>query len=171
VKIIYECQLWLNAILKAIPGEIGCHIRNFILPYKNGKNVKIWAHTHIDSPSKLIVGNNVSINRHGILNAGGGIEIGNDVLIGPNVTIYSQNHNFNNPDRLIREQGYSVNKVTIENNVWIASNVTILPGITIGENTVIAANTLVNKNIESNSLIAGNPARTIRKITKTNITG
>lgn len=160
----YELQLWIYGLLKAIPGKIGCSLRNALLPYKNGSNVTIWDHTHIDSPSKLTVGNNVSINRYGILNAGGEIEIGNDVLIGPRVTIYSQNHNFKDTSVLIRNQGYTTVKVIIKDNVWIAANVTILPGVTIEENCVVAANTLVNKSIAKNSLVAGNPGRVIKTL-------
>jgi len=160
----YELQLWVYAFLKAIPGKIGCFIRNLLLPYKNGKNVTIWDHTHIDSHSKLTVGNNVSINRYGILNAGGGISIGNDVLIGPRVTIYSQNHNFEDTTELIRRQGYTKAQVKIGNNVWIAANVTILPGVTIEENSVIAANSVVNKDVAKNTLVAGVPARVIKEL-------
>lgn len=160
---IYEIQLWILSFLKAIPGRIGCALRNLLLPYKNGKKVSIWDHTHIDSPSKLKIGNNVSINRHCTLHAGGEIEIGNDVLIGPNVTIYSQNHSFENHDMPIYKQGYTCKKVTIGNNVWIASNATILPGVTIEDNCVIGANTLVNKNIKKGSLVVGNPCRVIKK--------
>ena len=160
----YELQLWLLSFLKAIPGSIGCRIRNLLLPYAHGKNVTIWDHTHIDSPSKLKIGNNVSINRGCVLHAGGAIEIGNDVLIGPNVTIYSQNHNFENTTIPINQQGYTTKKVSIGNNVWIASNVTILPGVTIANNCVIGANTLVTKNIEENSVVVGNPCKVIKKI-------
>ena len=102
---IYEIQLWVFSFLKAIPGRIGCGLRNVLLPYKNGAKVLIWSHTHIDSPSKLTLGNNVSINRGCVLHAGGEIEIGNDVLIGPGVTIYSQNHNFEDTSMPIVAQG------------------------------------------------------------------
>lgn len=164
MRIRYELILWANELLKAIPGQIGCKIRNIFLPYKQGNNVKIWNSCHIDSPSSLTIGSNVSINRGSIINAGGGVSIGDNVLIGPKVIIYSQNHRFNLDDKLIKDQGYFLKKVTIGNNVWIASSVTILPGITIGDNCVIGANTLVSKSIPSNSLVLGNPGKVIRKL-------
>ncbi len=160
---LYEIQMWILSFLKLIPGNIGCAVRNTFLPYKHGKGVTIWDHTHIDSPSKLTLGNNVSINRGCVLHAGGGITMGNDVLIGPNVTIYSQNHNFDSNDIPIYKQGYTLNEVIIGNNVWIASNATILPGVSIGDNVVVGANTLVNKNIENGSLVVGNPCRIIKR--------
>jgi maltose O-acetyltransferase len=160
----YELILWYSGFLKLIPGQIGCEIRNLFLPYKHGKNVKVWDFVHIDSPSKLKIGNNVSINRGSVINASGGVCIGNDTLIGPNVTIYSQNHNFNNSNVLIREQGFSLAKVEIGNNVWLASNVTVLPGVTIGENIIVAANSLVNKSISKQGVYAGTPVKLIKQI-------
>ncbi len=161
---MFEIKLWINAIIKGVPGRTGCRLRNFLLPYKYGSNVTIWANTHIDFPSKLIVGNNVSINRNCVLNASGYIEIGNDVLIGPNVIIYSQNHNYKKKDIPIRLQGYSMKKVLIEDNVWIGANTIVLPGVTIGSNSIIGANSLVNKNVPKNTLVGGNPARVIKSL-------
>lgn len=159
----YEAIMWLSKILFSIPGKTGCLLRNILIPYKNGKKVYIWDSTHIDSPSKFIIGNNVSINRRCIINAGGGIEIKDNVLIGPNTTIYSQNHNFKDPDSLICDQGYTLAPVTIGENVWIASNCIILPGVTVGKNSIIGAGSVVTKSIPENSLAVGNPARVIKK--------
>lgn len=164
MRVGYEIKLWVNALLKVIPGVIGCKIRKKLLPFKSGKNVKIWDFCNIDSPSKLVLGSNVSINRGCIINAGGGVVIGDDVLIGPSTIIYSQNHKFDNQSIVYRKQGYILKKVTIGNNVWIASRVTILPGVTIGDNCVIGANTLLTKSIPNNSLVVGNPGRIIKKI-------
>jgi maltose O-acetyltransferase len=149
----YELILWLNHILKLVPGKIGCKLRNFVLPYKNGKGVSVWDFVHIDSPSKVSIGNNVSINRGCVLNAGGGITIGNDVMIGPNVIIYSQNHNFREKEIPKRLQGYSLKKVEIGNNVWIAANCILLPGVRIGDNAVIAAGTVVKKDVPANHIL------------------
>lgn len=149
----YELIMWLNHILKMIPGNIGCKIRNRLLPYKQGKNVKIWDSVHIDSPSKVTLGDHVSINRGCVLNAGGNIYIGNDVLIGPNVIIYSQNHKFREKSIPKRLQGYSQKEVRIGDNVWIAANCIILPGVTIGDNSVIAAGTIVKKSVPKDCIL------------------
>ena len=166
-NMIYEIQLWVFSFLKAIPGRIGCGLRNVLLPYKNGAKVLIWSHTHIDSPSKLTLGNNVSINRGCVLHAGGEIEIGNDVLIGPGVTIYSQNHNFEDTSMPIVAQGYTCKKVTIGKNVWIGEYVAILPGITIGDGAIIGAMSVVSRDIPANSIAVGSPARVIKKFDET----
>lgn len=158
MRIKYELIMWVNGILKLIPGKTGCWIRNVVLPYKNGKNVTIWDLVHIDSPSKLTIGNNVSINRGSVINAAGCINIGNDVLIGPNVTIYSQNHKYQDDKELIRLQGYDFKPVSIGSNVWIAANVTILPGVDIADNVIIGANSLVTKPLSEAGVYTGNPA-------------
>jgi maltose O-acetyltransferase len=133
-------------------------MRNMFLPYTNGKNVTIWDHVQIDSPSKLIIGNNVSVNRGSILHAGGEIKIGDDVLIGPGVVIYSQNHNYTDLNSNIITQGYNTKSVNIGNNVWIAANAIILPGVTIGEGAIVAAGSVVTNDVASFAIVGGNPA-------------
>tara|TARA_E500000331_G_scaffold182672_1_gene176035 strand:- start:25859 stop:26353 length:495 start_codon:yes stop_codon:yes gene_type:complete len=162
MKVRYELIMWTQHLLKLIPGRTGCIIRNFFLPYKNGKNVSIWEGTHIDSPSKLELGNNVSINRRSVIHAGGGVRISDNVLIGPGVVIYSQNHNFHQKDININLQGYSKEEVIINENVWIGAQSIILPGVNVGSNSIIGAGSLVKKDVESNTIVAGNPAKFIR---------
>ena len=158
MRIRYEIILWYSALLKSIPGKLGCILRNILLPYQKGINVTIWDHVQIDSPSKLKIGNNVSVNRGCILHAGGEIEIGNDVLIGPAVIIYSQNHSYRDLSKKIINQGYNTKKVNIGSNGWIAANAIILPGVTIGEGAVVAAGSVVTKDVDPNTIVGGNPA-------------
>lgn len=161
MKMIHELKLTTLHILKLLPGRIGCKLRAKLLPISIGKNSFLWDGVHIDEPKKLMVGNNTSINRGCILNCGGGITIGNDVLIGPNTIVYSQNHNFLDRNSLIRLQGYSKKSVTIGHNVWIAASVIILPGVSIGDGAVIGAGSVVTKDIPQNSVAVGNPARIV----------
>lgn len=155
--------MWYQHFLKFMPGRIGCFIRNLLLPYKNGNKVLIWDGTHIDSPSKLNIGNHVSINRGCIINAAGNVTISDNVLIGPEVIIYSQNHNFNQKEKNINLQGYSKAPVMIQKNVWIGARSIILPGVTIQSDSIIGAGSVVTNDIPSNSIFAGNPAKLIKK--------
>lgn len=160
----YEFIMWSNHFLKMIPGHIGCWIRNIMLPYSKGNNVKIYDGVHIDKPSKLLLGSNVSINRGSIINACGGVEIGNDVLIGPEVIIYSQNHSYEDRLKLIADQGYVFKSTKIGSNVWIGARAIVLPGVVIGNNVVVGAGAVVTKSIDDNSLVVGNPAKIIKKL-------
>lgn len=168
MQIRYEVHLWVMHILKSVPGHIGCALRRALLPCRFGRGVNIWDGTHIDMPSRLRCGDNVSINRGCTINACGGITIGNDVLIGPRVTIYSQNHRHELKAIPFREQGYSVAEVQIGNNVWIAANVTILPGVVIGDNCVIAAGAVVARDVPPGVVVAGVPAKFIKEISVVN---
>lgn len=158
----YELILWVLAIQKIVPGRIGCILRSMM--FANGDlSVKLWDGFQIDYPSKFKVGSRTSINRKAIIHCGGGVEIGEDVLIGPNVVIYSQNHKIQDTSSLISEQGYSHKEVKVGDNVWIASNVVILPGVDIGSGAVLGAGSIVSKDIPANEVWAGNPARFIKR--------
>jgi maltose O-acetyltransferase len=161
VKLKYEFQLWMNFILKFIPGNLGCMARGFFLPVKLGNQSKIWENVQIDKPSMLMIGEKSSINRGTVINAGGGVVIGDNVLIGPNVVIYSQNHNYINTDALICEQGYNQKKIIIENDVWIAANAIILPGVRIFQGAVVGAGSVVTKDLARNSINVGVPSKPI----------
>ena len=163
MRIRYELIMWLQHFLKFIPGKTGCFYRKFFLPYKSGSSSFIWDGVHIDSPSKLTIGNNVSINRGCIINAGGDVSVLDDVLIGPEVIIYSQNHIYKNLEKKISEQGYLTSSVLICDNVWIGARSIILPGVKIGSNSIIGAGSVVTKDVPSNCVYAGNPAKLIKQ--------
>ena len=110
----------------------------------------------------LEIGDNTGLGHRNFINAQGGVSIGNDVIIGPNVSILSENHVFDNVDELIRLQGVDRIGIKIENNVWIGANVTILDGVHIGTGCVIGAGSVVTKSIPSNSIAVGNPCKVWR---------
>jgi maltose O-acetyltransferase len=155
--------MWLQHFLKFVPGKTGCFYRKFFLPYKSGSSSFIWDGVHIDSQSKLTIGNNVSINRGCIINGGGDVSVSDDVLIGPEVIIYSQNHIYKNLEKKISEQGYLTSSVLISDNVWIGARSIILPGVKIGSNSIIGAGSVVTKDVPSNCIYAGNPAKLIKQ--------
>ena len=92
----------------------------------------------------------------------GGITIGNDVFIGPKVNLITINHD---PDPDNRSATYG-RPIVIEDKVWIGINSTILPGVKIGYGAIIGAGSVVTKDVEPMTIVAGNPARVIKKIEK-----
>jgi acetyltransferase-like isoleucine patch superfamily enzyme len=110
----------------------------------------------------LTIGRNSSVGSLSYLGAQGLIAIGEDVLIGPGVQIFSEDHSFSRADVPIRLQGERRRKVTIEDNCWIGAGVTIVGGVTIGRGSVVAAGSVVVRDIEPDSLAAGVPAKRIR---------
>ena len=110
----------------------------------------------------LSIGNNSAIGSYSYIGARGEIKIGNDVIMGPMVTIFSENHNYENLDLPIRKQGESRTGITIEDDCWIGTGSTILDGVTVGQGSVIAAGSVVTKNVEAYSVVAGAPAKQIK---------
>ncbi len=108
------------------------------------------------------IGNNFGCGENCFFGAAGGIEIGNDVIMGQNVRFHSENHNFSNTDVLIRLQGVTNKGIRIGNNCWIGSGVVFLDGINIGNGCVIGANSLVNINIPDNMIVGGIPAKILK---------
>lgn len=161
----FELVAWTTALARAVPGRVGCALRNRVMPYRNGRGVTVWEGVHIDRPARLTLGDRVSINRGCTINAGGGIAIADDVLIGPGVVLYSQNHRYADRDQPVREQGYELAAVTIESNAWIAAGAIVLPGVTIGRGAVVGAGSVVTNDVAPDTLVAGNPARQIRSLT------
>lgn len=110
----------------------------------------------------ITLGKNVFINHACSFLDIGGIEIEDDVMIGPRVNIISENHPIAIEDRKTMVPA----KVIIKKNAWIGANATILPGVTIGENAVVAAGAVVNKDVATNTVVAGTPAKEIKKLTQ-----
>ena len=123
-----------------------------------GKDVRFSEGVVIQNPGGLFIGNNVGINRDVWINAGGRVEIGDDVIIGPKVIIHSANHKFDLLDIPIRLQGWVKAPVVIEEDVWIAGGVIILPGVRIGKGSVIGAGAVVTKDVPPYSIAIGVPA-------------
>lgn len=101
------------------------------------------------------------IGCNAVLGAGGGIRIGCNVLIGQSVNIHAEQHRFQDPGRLIREQGVSYQGVVIGDDVWIGSRAMILDGVTIGKGAVVGAGAVVTKSVPPYAIVAGVPARVI----------
>ena len=95
--------------------------------------------------------------------AAGGIEIGDDVIAGQFIRLHSENHNFNDLTKLIKEQGITHQGIKIGNNCWIGSGAIFLDGSELGDGCVVGANAVVTKKFPSNVVLAGIPARIIRK--------
>ncbi|WP_158798481.1 DapH/DapD/GlmU-related protein [Pedobacter sp. L105] len=113
----------------------------------------------------ITIGQGTGINARAYFSGQGGIKIGTDVIFGPEVKIFSENHNYSHPEQTIKAQGVSRIGVVIGDNCWLGAGVTVLDGVIIGNGCVIAAGSVVNKSIPENSIAAGVPAKVIKSRT------
>lgn len=116
---------------------------------------------HATGGAGMKIGRNVFVNQNCTFYDLGGLEIGDDVMIGPNVSLITSGH----PVEPSRRRDFVVAKsITIERNVWIGAGATIIGGVTVGENSVVAAGAVVTEDVPPNTLVGGNPATVIRSI-------
>ena len=118
-------------------------------------------------PFSTDCGLNISVGRNVFINQGchfmdmGGLTIGDDVMIGPKVTIVTGGHPVSPGER---RNGITMAPVVIGNNVWIGAAATILQGVTIADGAVIAAGAVVSRDVPTNTMAAGVPARVIKHL-------
>lgn len=140
-------------------------IRNFF--YENSikckGNLYILPNTILCYPYRISFGYNIFINRGVYITAREPITIGDNVMIASGVVINSGMHNYMKKDILIREQGHTSKAIYIGNDVWIGANSVIMPGVSIGDGAVIGAGSIVTKSVPPYSVVAGVPARIIKK--------
>lgn len=124
------------------------------------KTFRLFPPFYTDCGKNIKLGKNVFINSCCKFQDQGGIEIGDGVLIGHNVTLATLNHD----ERPEFRQNIYPKPIKIGNKVWIGSNATILQGVTIGDGAIVGANAVVTKDVPENSIVAGIPAKIMRKV-------
>lgn len=112
--------------------------------------------------TNVTVGDNFFLNVNGKLMDSGKITIGNNVFIAPDVSIITEEHALDIPQR--RAGLEYARPVTIGDDVWICTGALILPGVTVGAGSIIGAGSVVTKDVPPGCLAAGNPCRVIRKL-------
>ena len=124
-----------------------------------GTNVNIQKNTKFSH--RCTIGNNSGIGRYSVLH--GPVYIGNDVMMGPNCTIYTQNHSYTDISKPMNLQGFSSERpVVIGNDVWIGGHVIILPGVKVGNHSIIGAGSVVTKDVPEFAVVGGNPAKVLK---------
>lgn len=152
-------------LVRNCPGRYGFLLRARALQTRFaacGEIVHIHEGARFRNVHKLSLGEHVTVGIDNFIQAAGGITIGDHTLLGPGVKIWSTNHVFADPDRLIREQGAEYKEVIIGRDCWIGSNSFVMPGTQLGDGCIVSAYTVVGaKKYPPYSILMGNPARVI----------
>jgi acetyltransferase-like isoleucine patch superfamily enzyme len=134
-----------------------------------GDRTKIGALTVVSNTGHLsylgqgvAIGSDCGIGEFGFIGGGGGVVIGDNVIMGQYVSFHSENHQFGDSTALIRLQGGSREGIRVDDNCWIGSRVTFLDGAHLGANSVVAAGAVVRGTFPAHSVIGGVPATVLR---------
>lgn len=135
-----------------------------IMSEMTGKTVDrsstVFTPFHTNFGKFITIGKNVFINHGCSFLDLGGITIEDDVLIGPNVQLITENHPINPAER----KSLVLASILIKKNAWIGAGAIILPGVTVGENSVVAAGAVVTKDVPDNTVVAGVPAKIVKDL-------
>lgn len=134
-----------------------------------GKGVHFEPTFRCEFGSGITIGDNFYANFDCVMLDGGGIDIGDDVLFGPRVGIYTANHAIDAQERALG--GCYARPVRIGSRVWIGGGVEIMQGVTIGDGAIIGAGSVVTKDVPAGVIAAGVPCRILRSITEADRTG
>jgi len=182
-----EFSVWVETIVRFIPGKIGNTIRRkwfgrhfhkhgvvnieFGCEFVSPQAMKFDSHVSIGKNAffaadggSITVGNNTAFNINVHINAsvGGLIQIGEDCLIGPNVVMRTAGHRYDIDSTLIRQQGHAFLDIHIDDDVWIGANTVILGGVHISRGAIIGAGAVVTKDVPSYAIAVGVPANVIK---------
>lgn len=173
IRILRKVHIRLKLIslkLRGVNVDWSAKIHPAAIIEPNGGNISIGKNSFIDRNvilrgfgGSIIIGDDCSVNAFSLLSGGGGIEIGDSVRIASHSVIVASNHKFIDKNILIKDQGMSQIGINIENDVWVGAGSKILDGVQIRQGTVIGAGSVVTKSTEAYSVIAGVPAKFIKK--------
>ena len=152
-----SCLISPEARINAREGAVAIGENSTISPYAVIQgNVTMGRNCSVQ-PYAVLVGYGTAEDRVGE------IRIGNDVRIAPHVMIIAANHRFDDVTRPIAKQGVERKSIVIEDDVWIAGRANIMAGVTIGRGSVVAAGAVVTHDVPPYSVVAGVPAKVIKK--------
>ena len=145
--------------------SIGAKLNRLVVPHifrHCGRDVNIRPGVYFGNGSHISIGDRSMIGEDSIVSSADAVTIGNDVMMGPQVLIYTANHGMARGIPM-REQPSTTAPVRIGNDVWIGARAIILPGVTIADGSVVAAGAVVTTDVPDYSIVAGVPARVVRQ--------
>jgi maltose O-acetyltransferase len=162
---VYQWEYIQYGVSKYV-GKLGVGLRRKV--YKKyfrhfGENVVIREGVTFLFPEKIELKDGCGFNSGCWVNGAGGFVAEKDSLVGPYTVIHTANHLIPPRPKRIKDSGWEYAAVRLRENCWIAAHCTILPGVVIGRGAVVAAGAVVTKNVPDFTIVAGVPAKELRK--------
>ena len=161
-------HIWLEEPLgwfvRSLPGFSGMAARWYIYRFlfkKLDSFCLIYPGAYFTHTYGLSVGRFFSINSGAMIDARGGVQIGDHVMIGPHSVIVSSNHDIRDTDGPMAEKDHIMKPVVIGSDVWIGAHAVILGGIKVGNRSIISAGAIVTRDVGDNEIVGGVPAKLI----------
>ncbi len=140
---------------------------------REGGKIELNSHSYagdgtlirVTQNAKFKMGKNSGFNSYCVITARDSITLGDNVIVGPFVTMHDHDHTFGS-NVTMKTSGYVTAPIVIEDNVWIGGNVTILKGVRIGTGSVIAAGAVISKDVPPNSIVYDKREKVIKTIEK-----
>jgi acetyltransferase-like isoleucine patch superfamily enzyme len=163
--VTHALEIYVGALIRWLPGIEGLMLRGLFyrgLFHDSGKNLLIYPSVYIIFSHRMTVGRRVAINVGTYIDAGGGLDIGDYVMIGPHCVISSREHSIDPTGAPMCYQPVRYGTIAIGNDVWIGANVSIRGGVKIGDGSVVAAGAVVVRDVPPNAIVGGVPAKVLR---------
>lgn len=128
-----------------------------------GTGVNVHRGASFGSGRNVRAGNHANLGLNVLINGRGGVFLGEHVLMGPDIIIYTGTHTFADPNTPIQRQPMQYAPVKIGRDVWLGARVIVLPGVTVGDGCVVGANSVVTNDLPPYTIAAGSPARVIKQ--------
>jgi acetyltransferase-like isoleucine patch superfamily enzyme len=155
---------WAGGLLRGVPSLLGLVLRYALyraLFARLDGFCLIYPGARISHAYGIRAGRGLALNSGVFLDGRGGLELGQNVLVGPNAVVLSTRHRFGDPGLPIAAQGVELVPTSIADDVWIGANAVVLAGVRVAAGTVVAAGAVVSSDTEAWSIVGGVPARPI----------
>lgn len=163
----YLCYFLYIAVFRFTPEDYRPYslgfpvLRRFLVKqFALACGVKVRVKHNADVSPGLVIGDYSELGTRCMIHSN--VALGNHVIMGPDVKIYSRNHLFGSLDTPIALQGKEYKKTCIGDDVWIGANALILGGVTVGSHSVVAAGSVVTRDVPEWAVVGGNPAKLIK---------
>lgn len=168
---IFFRKVFFKIMFKELGENFYSEIGLFVSGHENiviKNNCRIMRNSSInaDKNSSIKIGNNTAVNYNVNINScnNGNIEIGSNVFIGQNTVIRAASHKYENVNIPIKDQGHEGGTIVISSDVWIGANCVITKNIKIGNHSIISAGSVVTRDVDAHTVVGGNPATSIKKL-------